>query len=74
MDSQAAKRRLGAVERDISISALVIQRQRTVLAILERDGPERLAAQARSLLGVLLDAQALRIAERDKLLVILANE
>ena len=74
MDSQAAKRRLGAVERDISISALVIQRQRTVLAILERDGPERLAAQARSLLGVLLEAQALRIAERDKLLVILANE
>jgi len=74
MDSQAAKRRLGAVERDISISAFVIQRQRTVLAILERDGPERLAAQARSLLGVLLEAQALRIAERDKLLVILANE
>jgi len=66
MDRDTLKRHLTKVEEQVAIVAENVDRQRELVAELERNGYD--ATQAKKMLEQFLEQQALHIADRDRLI------
>jgi hypothetical protein len=66
MDRDTLKRHLTKIEEQVAIVAQNVERQRELVAELERDGYD--AAQAKKMLEQFLEQQVLHIADRDRLI------